>query len=85
MNNKKYVWLVRQTQPSADYCERTIAVYDNEQDAVNLARQLNQEYGQNCEFDDDWDYVDYDCDYDMIHYYDTECQKVNPELKDFML
>ena len=85
INKTKYVWLVNQTQPCADYYERTIAVFDNQQDAVNLARQLNQEYGRNCKFDSDWDYVDYDCDYDLIHCYETECIKINPELKDFFL
>lgn len=43
-NEQKYIWLVRQTQPIDYYDQKTIAVYDNEQDATTLARKLNKEY-----------------------------------------
>lgn len=79
----KNVWLVRQTQPVDDYDQRTIAVFTDKQDALNLARRLNKVYGQNCIFDEDWDLVEYDMQ-DDPHYYDIECQELNPAPSDFL-
>ena len=84
MTDKKYVWCVRQTQPADDYDQRTIAVFDNKQDALNLARQLNKVYGQNCIFDKDWDLIEYDMQ-DDPHYYDTESVQLNPDPSDYLL
>lgn len=81
---KKYVWLVRQTQPSAEYDQETIAVYDNKEQAVYLARELNKVYGKGCQFSEDWDYIDIDGYYDDCHYYDTDCQELNPKAEDYV-
>ena len=85
MENKKYVYLVRQTQPDDNYNEKTIAVYENKETAVELARQLNKEYGHGVRFDENYDYIedDDDYDYDLVHYYDVESQEVNPNPEDY--
>lgn len=79
---KKYVWLVRQTQPSSDYYQYTIAVFDNKEYAVKLARLLNKEYGKGCVFNDVNDFIEVDWENagdDCYHYYDVECQRINPD------
>lgn len=82
---KKFIWVVRQTQP-ADYIQdKTIAVFDNQEQADKLSRALNKEYGFGVRFDENYDYVesDDDYDYDDIHYYDWEKLEINPSLKQF--
>ena len=83
--DKKYVYLVRQTQPVDNYDEKTIAVYNDRQKAVELARALNREYARGVILDDNFDFVmqDDDYDYDFIHYYDIDCQEVNPAFEIF--
>lgn len=83
MKNKKYVYLVRQTQPVDYYDEKTIAVFDNKAQAEKLARALNKEYGCGCVFDDDWNFIEPGTDYDNQHYYDIDCQEINPDLKKY--
>lgn len=80
---KKKIYLVRQTQPADYYDQKTIAVFDNYEQARDLARALNKEYGCGCVFNADWDLVELD-DCDNLHYYDVDEQSVNPELKDFL-
>lgn len=79
------VFVVRQTQPSDYYQEKTIAVFDNKEQAEKLSRALNQEYGHGVKFDENWDFVDFDesYDYDDQHYYDWEYQEINPALSIF--
>ncbi len=85
MENKKYVYLVRQTQPVDYYDQKTIAVFDNKAQAEKLARALNKEYGYGVRFDENYDYIeeDDDYDYDNIHYYDIDCQELNPDIKKY--
>lgn len=83
MENKKYVYLVRQTQPVDYYDQKTIAVFDNKEQAEKLARALNKEYGCGCTFDENWDFIELD-DADNLHYYDIDCQEVNPDLNDYL-
>lgn len=81
------VWLVRQTQPSEDYYQRTIAVYDKKEDAERIARRLNKTYGNKCIFDEDWDFVEIDWNHTDeygYHYYDIEWQDLNPKASDFL-
>lgn len=76
------VYLVRQTQPIDYYDQKTIAVFDNFKQARDLARFLNEEYGCGCAFNDDWDFVELgDCD--NLHYYDVDCQDLNPDPNKF--
>lgn len=78
----EYVYLVRQTQPEEDYNNYTIAVYTDEQDAIALSRKLNKEYGYGVRFDENYDYVESedDYDYDNIHYYDVDKKTINPDM-----
>ena len=77
------VYLVRQTQPVDYYDEKTIAVFDNKAQAEKLARALNKEHGCGCVFDDDWNFIEPGTDYDNLHYYDIDCQELNPDLKKY--
>ena len=81
MENKKYVYLVRQTQPVDYYDQKTIAVFDNKEQAKKLARALNKKYGRGCTFDENWDFIVEDAD--NLHYYDIDCQEVNPDLEKY--
>lgn len=88
MTKNDGVWLVRQTQPSSDYYQYTIAVFDNKEDAYKLAIKLNREYGKGCEFNEDWSFYQVDWDNagdENYHYYDVEWQKLNPSPSDFLL
>lgn len=77
------IFLVRQTQPSADYFHETIHVFTDEEDARDKARELNKEYGSGCKFTDEGDFEwvldDSTREYeqDDIHYYDVEKMKIN--------
>lgn len=85
MAEKKYVWLVRQTQPASYYQCQTIAVFDNKKQAERLARLLNKQYGYGVVFNKNYDYIgdDDNYDYDDIHYYDLEKLEINPDENKF--
>lgn len=82
---KEYVYLVRQTQPSANYINTTIYVYTDKEKAYKVARALNKEYGENCHFTKEHDFIDvkYDVYFDAVHYYDVQTMKLNEELAPF--
>lgn len=79
------VYIVRQTQPCEYIQDKTIAVFDNQEQAEKLSRALNKEYGYGVRFDENYDYIesDDDYDYDDQHYYDWVVMKVNPDLTNF--
>ena len=79
-NKKQYVYLVRQTQTVDYYDERTIAVFTDKEKAY----KLNKEYGDGCQFDDDYNFIEPGTDYDSLHYYDVDCKELNPDMNDFM-
>lgn len=79
----KKLYLVRQTQPIDYYDQKTIAVFDNLEQAQKLARTLNKEYGCGCVFDDNWDFVELD-DAENLHYYDIDEQELNPDLQKYL-
>lgn len=83
-NKKQYVYLVRQTQLMDDYNKTTIAVFDNREKAEKLARALNKEYGTGVVFDDDWNFIEWTCELDDIHYYDVDCQELNPDMEKYL-
>lgn len=62
------VYLVKQKQPSSDYFDTTIYVCSTKERAIEYCRKLNKEYGKNCVFDENWDFVDENIDGDP-HYY----------------
>lgn len=76
------VYLVKQTQPSCDYIRTTIYVYTDEQDAIDVARKLNKEYGMNCSFTEEGDFecVNDDVYFDDVHYYEVEAMLLNKEM-----
>ena len=72
MTERKFLYMVRQTQPCCCYEDRTIAIYSDFKKALELSRRLNKEYAKNVIIDKNYDYVrDDGFDYD-IHYYDVE-------------
>lgn len=76
------VYLVRQTQITSGYDEKTIYVCSTKERAVEYCRALNKDYGYGVKFNDEWDFVEFDdeYDYDQQHYYDWECMEVDKEL-----
>ena len=82
MDKKKYVYCVKQTQPSCDYVGTTIAVYTEETPARNLAKRLNKVYGQGCVFDKDGRVEEVTSDFP--HYYEVECVELNPNPNDYL-
>ena len=82
-NKKQYVYLVRQTQPVDYYDEKTIAVFTDKKKAYELARKLNKAYGYGCKFDDDYNFIEPGTDYDNQHYYDVDCQELNPDMNNY--
>lgn len=83
-NKKQYVYLVRQTQPVDYYDEKTIAVFTDREKAYELARKLNKAYGDGCQFDDDYNFIEPGTDYDSQHYYDVDCQELNPDMEKYL-
>ena len=74
------IYLVKQTQPSADYHQMTIYVCSDEEGATNKARELNREYGEGCKFSEDFDFEEIDYDnycYDDVHYYEVEAMQLD--------
>ncbi len=76
------VYLVRQTQPIDYYEQKTIYVCSTKEKAQEYCRTLNKEYGCGVKFNDGWDFIDLDDDYEheQQHYYDWECMEVDEEL-----
>ena len=81
--NKKMLYTVNQTQPEAEYQDTTIAIFSNKQDAISLARKLNQEYGSGCVFNDVWDFVEYNMQ-DNPHFYTVDCVELDPEQEKYL-
>lgn len=73
------VYLVKQTQETDDYIDKTIYVCSTEERAMKYCQKLNKEYGCGCDFDKDWNFVDV-LDYDDCHYYDWEEMEVDEPL-----
>lgn len=73
--NIKSVYLVRQTQTTENYFDKTIYVCTDYDEAVRRARELNKTYGSGCVFDDDWEL--WEITGDDYHYYDVEEIRLN--------
>lgn len=76
------VYLVKQTQPSCDYDNQTIYVCSTLEKANEYAQRLNKKFGANCQFDEDWNFIDVDDSYywDDVHFYSVESMKVDEDL-----
>ena len=69
---KQVVYVVRQTQTCENFYKTAIYVCSTEEEATRRARLLNQTYGSNCKFSEDWDYEDIDEGAEDYHFYDVE-------------
>lgn len=76
---KKVIYLVQQTQPEEEYFNTAIYACSTFERAQQYARQLNKEYGRNCVFDEDWDFIEYDMKGEP-HYYTVESLKLDEPL-----
>lgn len=80
-----YVYAVIQHQEEDfEYNNSTVYLYTTEELAVAKARELNKEYGttDECEFDENWDFVDIkDCG-SPAHYYTVQSERVYDNLED---
>ena len=75
------VYLVKQTQwtdDMPDYINTTIYVCSTRERAQKYCQELNKEYGFDCTFDDDWNFVEINGSYP--HYYDWEGMEVDEPL-----
>lgn len=73
------VYLVKQTQPTAGYNDKTIYVCATKEKAQEYCRILNKEYGFAAQFDENWNLV-YGFDSECAHYYDWEYMDVDKNL-----
>ena len=69
---KQVVYVVRQTQTCENFYHTAIYVCSTEEEATRRARLLNQTYGSNCKFSEDWDYEDIEEGAEDYHFYDVE-------------
>lgn len=74
--------LVNQTQPSSEYYDKTIYVLSDYNKAVEYARKLNKEYGENCEFSKEGDFIQVKDDvyFESSHFYTVESIELDKEL-----
>lgn len=73
------VYLVKQTQETDGYRDKTIYVCSTKEKAQEYCRKLNKRYGYVAQFDVNWDFI---CasDSEYCHYYDWEYMEVDEEL-----
>lgn len=80
-----YVYAVIQHQEDDfEYNNSTVYLYTTEELAVGKARQLNKEYGttDECQFDENWDFVDLKHYGGTAHYYTVQSERVYDNLED---
>ena len=71
MKKKQTVYMVKQYQPTQGYNGDTIYIFSNEEEAVDVARDLNKTYGNKCIFTMEGDYVE-SLDEENCHFYLVE-------------
>lgn len=76
------LYLVNKTQPSKEYYDKTICVLSDYNKAVEYARTLNKEYGENCEFSKEGDFIKVNDDvyFESAHFYTVESMELDEEL-----
>lgn len=83
-----YVYAVIQHQEDDfEYNNSTVCLYTTEEMALAKARELNKEYGttDQCEFDENWDFVDLKDYGSTAHYYTVQSERVYDNLEDTKL
>lgn len=78
MKKKQTVYMVKQYQPTQGYNGDTIYIFSKEEEAVNVARDLNKTYGDNCIFNMDGDYEE-TLNEENCHFYLVEPAIVDTE------
>ena len=73
------VYVVHET--NLEYPDESCPLYacSSFEKAQNKARKLNKEYGQGCVFDENWDFVEYNCRAEP-HYYGVSRLKLDEPL-----
>lgn len=72
------VYLVKQTQETDGYFDKTIYVCSTKEKAQEYCRKLNKRYGYGCNFSQEWDF-EYESDYNA-HFYNWEQIEVDEKL-----
>lgn len=82
----KKIYMVRLTEPCNGYDQFTIAVFDNKEQAVALARKLNLENSIGALITKEGDFITQDdefCDWDNSRYYEVGwCELNNDKITD---
>lgn len=73
------VYLVKQTQPTEGYNDKTIYVCTTREKAQEYCRKLNKRYGYAAQFDENYNLV-YGDPIEPSHYYDWEVMEVDESL-----
>lgn len=71
-------YLVKQTQETDGYFDKTIYVCSTKEKAQEYCRKLNERYGCGCIFTPEWDF-EYESDFDA-HFYNWECMEIDESL-----
>lgn len=71
MKKKQTVYMVKQYQPTQGYNGDTIYIFSKEEEAIDVARDLNKTYGNKCIFNMDGDYEE-SLDEENCHFYLVE-------------
>lgn len=79
-NKKQYVYLVRQTQESENYNEKTIYVCSTRARADKYAQELNKEYAQGVKLDKHNNFIEIEDMFGDVHYYDVESMAIDEDL-----
>lgn len=72
------VYLIKQTQETEGYFDKTIYICSTKEKAQEYCRKLNETYGYGCKFSKEWDF-EYECD-DDVHFYNWEHMEVDEDL-----
>lgn len=76
----KVMYAVRQHQAESEYDGELIYLYDNRNDAVEAARNLNITYGNNCVFSPEGDFMEAMDEPESSHWYEVEQMTVDKHI-----
>lgn len=76
----KAMYAVRQHQAESEYDGELIYIYDNRNDAVEAARNLNITYGNNCVFSPEGDFMEAMDEDESSHWYEVEQMDIDKNI-----